>query len=106
MRVRGLTSASGLVSAIQMSWSARLALGCWLFGSLFRDVRFEAGLHVDAVDPEVDVTFGREIARGPPDMLVRPGVLQSGDARGGYPPRIRAEQSRERVLKVAAGDAP
>ena len=44
-------------------------------------VRFEAGLHVDAVDPEIDVAFGREIALGPPGMLVRPGVLESGDAR-------------------------
>ena len=68
-------------------------------------VRFEAGLHVDAVNPEVDVTFGREIALGPPGMLVRPGLLQSGDARGGQPTRIRAEQRRECVLKVAAGDA-
>src|SRR3954470_6522476 len=46
-------------------------------------VRFKAGLHMDAVDPEVDVAFGREIALRPPGMLVRPGVLQSGDARGG-----------------------
>src|SRR3954470_13068790 len=29
-------------------------------------VRFEAGLHVDAVNPDVDVAFGRQIARGPP----------------------------------------
>jgi hypothetical protein len=28
------TSASFLVSAIQISWSARLAFDCWLFGSL------------------------------------------------------------------------
>src|SRR5215213_11233889 len=46
-------------------------------------VFFEAGLHVDAVDPDIDVAFGRQIALGPPGMLVRPGVLQSGDARGG-----------------------
>ena len=46
-------------------------------------VRFKAGLHVDAVNPDVDVAFGREIALGPPGMLVRPGVLQSSDARGG-----------------------
>src|SRR3954471_9986108 len=48
-------------------------------------VRFEAGLHVDAVDPEVDVTFGREIALGPPGMLARPSLLESGDTRGGQP---------------------
>jgi hypothetical protein len=46
-------------------------------------VRFKAGLDMDAVDPEVDVAFGREIALGPPGMLVRPGLLQSGDARRG-----------------------
>src|SRR4051794_23850434 len=39
-------------------------------------------------------------------MLVRPSVLQSGDARRGQPARIWAEQSREGVLEVAAGDAP
>src|SRR3954467_3967956 len=68
-------------------------------------VRFKAGLHVDAVDPEVDVTFGREIARGPPGMLVQPSLLEAGDARRGQPTGVRAKQSRERVLKVAAGDA-
>src|SRR5258707_5208162 len=30
------TSASFLVSAIQISWRARLAFDCWLFGSLLR----------------------------------------------------------------------
>src|SRR3954462_7904969 len=68
-------------------------------------VRFKAGLHMDAVDPEVDVAFGREIALRPPGMLVRPGLLEAGDARGGGPTRVRAEQRRECVLKVAAGDA-
>src|SRR4051812_8506277 len=38
-------------------------------------------------------------------MLVRPSLLQSGDTRGGQPTRVRAEQRRECVLKVAAGDA-
>src|SRR3954471_7949549 len=65
----------------------------------------EAGLHVDAVNPDVDVTFGREIARGPPGLLARPSLLQSGDTRGGQPTRVRAEQRRQRVFKVAAGDA-
>src|SRR3954470_8315537 len=68
-------------------------------------VRLKAGLHVDAINPDVDVTFGRQIALGPPGMLVRPGVLEAGDARGGEPTRVRAEQRRECVLKVAAGDA-
>src|SRR4051812_28924327 len=39
-------------------------------------------------------------------MLVRPGFPEAGDARRGQPARIRAEQSRECVLKVAAGEAP
>src|SRR6266516_4551637 len=30
------SSASFLVSAIQISWNARLAFDCWLFGNLFR----------------------------------------------------------------------
>src|SRR4051795_11222329 len=68
-------------------------------------VRFEAGLHVDAVNPKIDVAFGREIALGPPGMLARPSLLQSGDTRGGQPTRVRAEQRRQRVFKVAAGDA-
>ena len=46
-------------------------------------ILFKAGLDVDAVDPEVDVAFGREIALGPPGMLVRPGLLETGEARGG-----------------------
>ena len=32
-------------------------------------VRFEPGLHVDAINPEVDITLGREIALGPAGML-------------------------------------
>src|SRR2546430_548633 len=36
----------------------------------------EPGLHMDAVDPEVNVAFGREIALAPTHMLVRPGLLE------------------------------
>src|SRR5262245_20365625 len=36
MKASKAASASFLVSAIQISCSARLALGCWLFGSLLR----------------------------------------------------------------------
>src|SRR4051794_14755632 len=68
-------------------------------------VRLKAGLHMDAVDPEVDVAFGREVSLGPPGMLARPSLLQSGDTRGGQPTGVRAKQRRERVLKVAARDA-
>src|SRR5712671_5383799 len=36
MKASNAASASFLVSAIQISWSARLAFECWLFGSLFK----------------------------------------------------------------------
>ena len=36
MKASKATSASVFVSAIQISCKARLALACWLFGSLFR----------------------------------------------------------------------
>src|SRR3954471_1883029 len=39
-------------------------------------------------------------------MLVRPGLSEAGNTRRREPARIWAEQSRECVLKVAAGDAP
>src|SRR6266436_4271756 len=179
-------SASFLVSAIQISCSARLAFDCWLFGSLLRTLAvlctqqrwprvfghtssiacqkpsavgdrefgchrkpaplqikeellpglctlahavdqadklllalgrgtnddqqalrlvFEAGLHVDAVNPEVDVAFGREIALAPACVLVRPGVLEPHDGGGRKPAGVLAEQRQERFLEVAGGDA-
>ena len=36
---------------------------------------FETGLHMNAVDPEVDVAFGREIALAPAHVLFRPGPV-------------------------------
>src|SRR3981081_1079008 len=39
----------------------------------------EPGLHMDAVDPEVNVAFGREITLAPTRMLVRPGLLEPPD---------------------------
>src|SRR3979411_645113 len=36
MKASNAASASFLVSAIQISWSARLAFDCWLLGSLFK----------------------------------------------------------------------
>jgi hypothetical protein len=38
MKASNAASASFLVSAIQISWSARLAFDCWLLGSLFQDI--------------------------------------------------------------------
>jgi len=65
----------------------------------------EAGLHVDAVDPEIDVALGREIALAPARVLVRPGVLEPPDGRGREPAGVLAEQREERLLEVAGGDA-
>src|SRR5215211_2337420 len=65
----------------------------------------EASLHVDAVDPEVDVTFGREIAPAPARVLFRPGLFEPGDGRGRQPACVLAEKREERLLKVAGGDA-
>ena len=65
----------------------------------------EPGLHVDAVDPEVDVALGREIALAPARVLVRPGVLEPPDGRGREPAGILAEQCEQRLLEVAGGDA-
>src|SRR6266542_4453105 len=43
---------------------------------------FETGLHVNAVDPEVDVAFGREIALAPARVLFGPGLLEASNGRG------------------------
>jgi hypothetical protein len=66
---------------------------------------FEPGLHMDAVDPEVDVAFGREIALAPARMFVRPGLLEPGDGRGREPAGVLAEQRDQRLPEVAGGDA-
>ena len=59
----------------------------------------EPGLHMDAVDPEVNVAFGREIALAPARMLVRPGLLEPPDGRGREPAGILAEQCDQRFLE-------
>ena len=48
-------------------------------------VLLEPSLHMDAVDPEVNVAFGREIALAPARVLVRPGLLEPPDGRGREP---------------------
>src|SRR6266446_1513114 len=68
-------------------------------------VVLEAGLHVDAVDPEVDVAFGREIALAPARVLVRPGVLEPSDGRSRESAGVLAEQRDQRLLEIAGGDA-
>src|SRR3981189_3495293 len=192
MKASNAASASFLVSAIQISWSARLAFDCWLLGSLFKTLAvlctqqrwprvlghtsstasqkptapsaaapagppdrashprpppfeveeelfprlralahavdepdkflfafgrgaddhqqalrgfLEPGLHMDAVDPEVNVAFGREIALAPTRMLVRPGLREPPDGRGREPAGILAEQCDQRLLEITGGDA-
>ena len=68
-------------------------------------VVLQAGLHVDAVDPEVDVALGRKIASAPAHVLVRPSVLEPADGRGRESAGILAKQSGERPLEVAGRDA-
>src|SRR5262249_48255304 len=45
----------------------------------------EHGLHMDAVDPEVHVALGREIALAPARVLLRPDLLKPTDGRGREP---------------------
>src|ERR1700704_3110553 len=65
----------------------------------------KAGLHVDAVDPEVDVVLGGEIALAPANVFVRPGILEPGDGRGREPAGILAQQGRQRLLEIPRRDA-
>src|ERR1700704_5953670 len=65
----------------------------------------EPGLHMDAVDPGVNVAVGREIALAPTRMLARPGLLESPDGRGREPAGILAEQCDQRLLEITGGDA-
>jgi hypothetical protein len=37
---------------------------------------------VNAVDPEVDVAFGREIALAPAGVFFGPGLLEASNGRG------------------------
>ena len=64
-------------------------------------VVLEPGLHVDAVDPEVHVAFGGEIAFAPARVLVRPSVFKPGDGRGREPAGILAKQRQQCLLEVA-----
>src|SRR5215468_3707229 len=66
---------------------------------------FQTGLHVNAVDPEVDVAFGREIAFAPACVLFAPGLLEASNGRGREPAGVPAEQCDQRVFEVAGRDA-
>lgn len=63
------------------------------------------GLHMDAVDPEVNVAFGREITLAPTRMLVRPGLLEPPNGRRREPAGILAKQCDQRLLEITGGDA-
>ena len=62
----------------------------------------EPGLHVDAVNPEVDVAFGPEIALAPARVLVRPSVLEPPDGRSRKPGGVAAEQRDVLRVRLAA----
>src|SRR5439155_661973 len=65
----------------------------------------ETGLHVNTVDPEVDVAFSREVAFAPARVLFGPGLLEATNGRGREPTGVPAEQCDQRVLEVAGRDA-
>ena len=68
-------------------------------------VILKAGLHVDAVDPEVDVALGGQVAIEPAGVFVDPSLLQPRNGRSRQPAGVLAEQGSQRLLEVAGGDA-
>src|SRR3979411_889170 len=96
MKASNAASASFLVSAIQISWSARLAFDCWLLGSLFKTL---AVLCTQQRWPRVlghtsSTSFHDcALSRTPPD------------GRGREPAGILAEQCDQRLLEITGGDA-
>src|ERR1700737_2250493 len=65
---------------------------------------FQPGLNMNAVDPEIDVAFGREVALAPARVLFRPSLLETPYGRGRKPAGVLAKQRNERLLEVAGGD--
>jgi hypothetical protein len=65
---------------------------------------FQPGLNMNAVDPEIDVAFGREVALAPAPVLFRPSLLETPYGRGRKPAGVLAKQRNERLLEVAGGD--
>ena len=59
---------------------------------------------MNAVDPEIDVAFGREVALAPARVLFRPSLLETPYGRGRKPAGVLAKQRNERLLEVAGGD--
>src|SRR6516165_8934566 len=60
---------------------------------------------MNAIDPEIDVAFGREVALAPAGMLLRPGLLKAPNGRCRKPIGVLAKQCNERLLEVAGGDS-
>ena len=58
-------------------------------------------LQVDAVGPDVDVAFGRQVALAPLLVFIDPDVLQPRDGRGRQARSILAEQAASAGAKVA-----
>src|ERR1700730_17581124 len=95
-----------LAHAVDEADEFLLALGCGANDDQQAlRVVLEPSLHMNTVDPEVNVAFGREIAPAPARVLVRPGVLEAGNGRGREPAGVFAEQRQERLLEIAGGDA-
>ena len=95
MKASNANSASTLVSAIQISCSARLAFGCWLLGQL--------GEYVGAlVHPAaLLVRFRPDLARGlpEPERAIGDGELR----RHVEPAPLQLEQQIAPVLRALAG---
>jgi hypothetical protein len=66
---------------------------------------FEPRLQVDAIDPEIDIALGREIAPLPVFVLIRPNLFEAGNGRRRKPRCILADERRQHLLEVASRDA-
>src|SRR5258708_1070104 len=64
----------------------------------------QPGLNMNAVDPEMDVALGREVALAQARVLFRPRLLETPYGRGRKPAGVLAKQRNERLLEVAGGD--
>src|SRR5215471_1069737 len=59
---------------------------------------------MNAVDPEIDVAFGREVALAPAGVLLRPGLLEAPNGRGRTRRRLcQARQPNALPLRTGLG---
>lgn len=63
------------------------------------------GLQIDAIGPDIDIPPGREIAALPGVKILLPLPGRARNHAWRQVRRIRAEERRERLLKVAGGNA-